>query len=168
MEILPNTTLRELVTYLPTDKTRLREIQGIGKARLRRYGKEIIKTIQKYRAEQQLPQSPTTPPARPQPRTSETKRQSFELCRAGKSVDEIAAERHLARSTIEGHLSHFIGLGELDIYSVLDRETVADIQQFFLATPEASAAEAKSHFGEKYSYGELSMVIRYVQYHKAP
>ena len=124
--------------------------------------------IQEYCAEQQLPKNPTTTSARPQPRTSETKRHSFELFRVGKSVDEIAAERHLARSTIEGHLSHFIGLGELDIYSVLDRETVADIQQFFLATPEASAAEAKSHFGEKYSYGELSMVIRYVQYHKAP
>jgi hypothetical protein len=34
-------------------------------------------------------------------------------------------------------LSHFIGLGELDIYSVLDRETVADIQQFLQARPEA-------------------------------
>ncbi|MFO7903617.1 MAG: helix-turn-helix domain-containing protein [Pirellulaceae bacterium] len=168
MEILPNATLRELVTYLPRDKTRLREIQGIGKTRLRRYGKEISEMIQKYCAEQQLPENPTTSTARPQPRTSETKRQSFELWRAGKSVDEIAAERHLARSTIEGHLCHFIGVGELDIYSVLDRQKVAEIQQFLLATPEASAAEAKSHFGEKYSYGELSMVIRYVQYHKAP
>jgi hypothetical protein len=83
-------------------------------------------------------------------------------------VDEIAAERRLARSTIEGHLSHFIGLGELDIYSVLDRETVADIQQFLQAQPEAAAAEAKSHFGEKYSYGELKMVIRHVQKHKLP
>jgi DNA-binding CsgD family transcriptional regulator/RecA/RadA recombinase len=158
VEVLPNPTLRELVTYLPTDKTQLREIRGIGKTRLRRYGEEINKMIQKYCAEPQSPSHPTTPPARPQPRTSETKRQSYELYRAGKSVEEIAAERHLARSTIEGHLSHFIGLGELDIYSLLDRETVADIQQFFLATPEASAAEAKSHFGEKYSYGELNMV----------
>jgi ATP-dependent DNA helicase RecQ len=90
------------------------------------------------------------------------------LFRAGKSVDEIAAERRLARSTIEGHLSHFIGLGDLDIYSVLDRETVADIQQFLQAQPEAAAAEAKSHFGEKYSYGELKMVIRHIQKDKSP
>jgi ATP-dependent DNA helicase RecQ len=83
-------------------------------------------------------------------------------------VDQIAAERRLARSTIEGHLSHFIGLGGLDIYSVLDRQTVADIQQFLQAHPEADAAEAKSHFGEKYSYGELKMVIRHVQAHKSP
>jgi hypothetical protein len=162
-EVLPNATLRELVSYLPTDNAQLRQIHGIGKARLRRYGKEISELIRTYRAEQQLPQEPTITPAGPPPRTSETKRHSFELFRAGKSVDEIAAERRLTRSTIEGHLSHFIGLGELDVYSVLDRETVADIQQFLQARPEAAAAEAKSHFGDKYSYGELNMVIRHVQ-----
>ena len=161
-EVLPNATLRELVTYLPTDNAQLRQIHGIGKARLRRYGKEISELIRTYCAEQQLSE-PVTTPARPQPRTSETKRHSLELFRAGKSVDEIAAARGLARGTIEGHLSHFIGLGELDIYAVLDRETVADIQQFLQARPEAAAAEAKSHFGDKYSYGELKMVIRHVQ-----
>jgi hypothetical protein len=160
-EILPNATLRELVTYLPTDNTRLREITGIGKARLRRYGKEISELIQQYCAEQQLPETPTTTPARPQPRTSETQRHSLELFRAGESMDEIAAERHLVRSTIEGHLSHFIGLGELDIHEVLDRETVTDIQQFLQAQPEATVAEAKSHFGEKYGYGVLTMVIQH-------
>jgi hypothetical protein len=167
MEILPSASLRELVTYLPTDNVQLRQIRGIGKARLRRYGKEVGEMIQKYCVEQQLPKNPTTTPARPHP-TSETKRHSFELFRAGKSVDEIAAERRLARSTIEGHLSHFIGLGDLDIHAVLDRETVADIQQFLQAQPEAAAAEAKSHFGEKYSYGELKMVIRHIQKDKSP
>jgi hypothetical protein len=167
-EVLPNASLRELVTYLPTDSAQLRQITGIGKARLRRYGKEIRELIRQYCAEQQLPRNPTTTPARPQPRTSETQRHSFELFRAGKSVDEVAAERRLARGTIEGHLSHFIGLGDLDIYSVLDRETVADIQQFLQAQPEAAAAEAKSHFGEKYSYGVLKMVIHHVHKQKSP
>jgi hypothetical protein len=44
---------------------------------------------------------------------------------------------------------------------------VAEIQQFLQAHPEASAAEAKSHFAEKYSYGELKMVIRHVQKHRS-
>jgi hypothetical protein len=162
-EVLPNASLRELVTYLPTDDAHLLQISGIGKARLRRYGKEIRELIQKYCAEQQLSESSSVTPARPQPRTSETNRHSFELFRAGMSVAEIGAKRGLARSTIERHLSHFIGLGELDVHAVLDQETVADIQRFLMAHPEAAAAEAKSHFGEKYSYGELQMVIRHVQ-----
>lgn len=32
--------------------------------------------------------------------------------------------------------------------------------------PEAAAVEAQSHFGVKYSYGELKMVIRHVQQHR--
>jgi hypothetical protein len=165
-EVLPNASLRELVTYLPTDNAQLRQIHGIGKTRLRRYGREISELVRTYCAEQQLPE-PVTTPARPQPRTSETKRHSLGLFRAGKSVDEIAAARGLARGTIEGHLSHFIGLGELDIDAVLDRETVADIQQFLQARPEAVAAEVKAHFGDKYSYGELQIVIRHVQHERS-
>jgi hypothetical protein len=161
-EILPNASLRDLVTYLPTDNGQLRQVSGIGKARLRRYGKELSELIRQYCAEQPLAEYSNTTPARSKPRTSETQRHSLELFRAGKSVAEIAEERGLTRSTIEVHLSHFIGLGELDIHSVLDRQTVADIQQFLQTQPEAGVAEAKSHFGEKYSYGELKMVIRHV------
>lgn len=165
-EVLPNASLRELVAYLPTDRDQLRQIYGIGKARLRRYGEELSALIRTYCAEQHLSQDPAATPARPQPRTSETKRHSLELFRAGKSVEEVAAERRLARSTIEGHLAHFIGLGELNIDAVLDRETVAEIQQFLQAHPEAAAAEARSHFGNKYSYGELKMVIGHAQRHR--
>ena len=58
-EILPNASLRELVTHLPTDAAHLLQIGGIGKARLRRYGKEIGELIQKYCAEQQLSENRT-------------------------------------------------------------------------------------------------------------
>ncbi|HUG67054.1 MAG TPA: HRDC domain-containing protein [Pirellulaceae bacterium] len=58
-EILPNASLRELVTHLPTDAAHLLQIGGIGKARLRRYGKEISELIQKYCAEQQLSENQT-------------------------------------------------------------------------------------------------------------
>ena len=162
-EVFPNVSLKELVVYLPTGNSQLREIRGIGKARLRKYGKELCEIIQQYRQEQRIPADQTAPPVRTQPGTSETKRHSFALFKAGKSIDEIASARRLARSTIEGHLSHFIGLGELDVYSVLDRETVESIQKFLKAQPEAASAEAKAHFGDKYSYGELKMVISHAQ-----
>jgi hypothetical protein len=166
-DVLPSASLKELVTHLPTDNSQLRLIPGFGKSRLRRYGQELCELIRKFRAEQRIPENETTQPARKQPSASETKRHSFALFQSGKSIDEIAAERHLARGTIEGHLSHFIGLGELDVHSVLDRETVDTIQQFLLARPEAAAAEAKAHFGDKYSYGELKMVINHVLKNKA-
>jgi DNA-binding CsgD family transcriptional regulator len=161
-EIIPNASLRELVTYLPTGNAQLREISGIGKARLRSYGQEIGELIRKYRTEHQLAEDLANTLVPPQRRASETQRRSLELFRAGKSVDEIAAERHLARGTIQGHLGHFIRVGDLDIHAVLNRDTIIDIQQFLQAHPEASAAEMRSHFGGKYSYGELKMVLGHV------
>jgi hypothetical protein len=151
------------VTNLPTDGNELRAVRGIGKARRGAYGQEIIEMILQYLGGQQVApnKSPPTKP-RTQPHTSETKLHSFNLFRAGKTVEEIAAERRLARSTIEGHLAHFIGLGELDVHSVLDPQTVADIQQFLKSNPDAGVAEAKSHFGEKYSYGELTLVTSHI------
>lgn len=165
-EVLPNATMRELVTYLPTSDGQLRQIRGMGKARLRRYGKEIRALIRSYRSEHQLPQEPTGSSGA-QPRTSETKQHSLQLFRAGKSVDQIAAERGLVRGTIEGHLAHFIALGELDVYAVLDHETVAEILQYLHAHPEATIAEAKAHFGGKYGYGELKIAIGHARRQRA-
>jgi hypothetical protein len=40
------------VTYLPTDNRQLRLIHGIGKVRLTKYGKELCRLIQGFRAQQ--------------------------------------------------------------------------------------------------------------------
>ena len=162
--VLPNRTLKELVTHLPTDKSRLRHIHGIGKARLQRYGRELCNLIQKFRSEHKIAASETAEPKpeRQSSAASETKRHSLALFQSGKSLDEIATERRLARSTIEGHLSHFIGVGELDVHAILDRETVDTIQRFLKSQPEAVIADVKSHFGDKYSYGVLKMVMSHM------
>lgn len=160
--VLPNRSLKELVTHLPTDTSRLRRIHGIGKVRLQRYGQELITLVQKFRTEHKTGASETAEVQRQPSAASETKRQSFALFQSGKSIGEIAAERSLAQSTIEGHLSHFIGVGELDIHAVLDRAVVDTIQQFLKSQPDATVADVKSHFGEEYGYGEIQMVMSHI------
>jgi hypothetical protein len=162
-EVLVNVSLRELVTYLPTNQNHVRQISGIGKARLKRYGKDLGEIIQKYCEEHKLSTNLMSSSNPPPPNPSDTKHVSFTLFQGGKSIEQIAAERKLAHTTIEGHLAHFIGLGQLDIYSVLAREKVTEIHEFFTSQPSASAAEARAHFGEKFSYGELKMVINNLQ-----
>ncbi len=135
------------MTHLPNDKTQLRLIHGIGKVRLRRYGKELCRLIQEHRAEQRKNKGQTSEAERKRVRgpsaPSETKCRSFELFQSGKSVDEIAAERQLAPGTIEGHLAHFVRLGELDVDAVLDPESVDAIQQFLTAHPDTGSRKPK-------------------------
>ncbi|MEZ6096438.1 MAG: helix-turn-helix domain-containing protein [Pirellulaceae bacterium] len=161
-DVLPRATLRELVLQLPASTNQLRNVSGIGKTRLRQYGDDIIKLIENFCIEKQVPQN-DGPAAQVQSKTSETKRVSFDMFRDGKGIDAIAAERGLVRSTIEGHLAHFVLLGELSIGEVLDNQTIDEIQQFLLEHPSATASEAKSHFGEKYGYGEFKLVMSHAQ-----
>jgi hypothetical protein len=158
-EVLTNASLRLLVGYLPTKHSNLRQIRGIGAERLKRYGDDIGAIIRKYceahhQPSDQIPSDSTLA----QSSVSDTKLLSFEMFQKGKSITQIAQERGLAQATIEGHLAFFVEMNQLDILRLLDKDKLTDIETFFLANPSAVLAEAKSHFGDKYGYGELKLV----------
>ena len=83
------------------------------------------------------------------------------MFQAGKTIEEIAKDRGFVKTTIEGHLSHFIGEGKVDIFKIINREKVKDMTSYFLKNKPESLTVAKAHFGEKYSYGELRMALKY-------
>src|SRR5262249_22828667 len=93
----------------------------------------------------------------------DTKQVSFDLYKAGKTIAEIAAERNLAVSTIEGHLAYFIARRELDISEFLTKEQVDEIADFFEKKNTESLTEAKVHFGERFLYGQLRMVLEHLK-----
>ncbi len=176
-DVLPSPSLRQLVVILPTTTSKIRLIPGIGKARLKEFGTEIGNIIRKYCEANRVStdQVPDSNKFEVQPKTSlesnttfssqakpNTKMLSFELFQAGKSVEQIAEERRLAISTIQGHLAHFVMLNQLDVLSLLNREKLVDIEQYFASNPASSAADARAHFGDKYSYGELNLAISHI------
>ena len=156
-EILSTRTLQELVRHLPTDRTSLKQITGIGNAKLKGFGADLIRIIGKYCAESNIAAKPE------QPSKINTKRLSFDLYKAGKTVAEIATDRNLAVSTIEGHLAYFIARRELDISEFLTMEQVEEVAKFFEEKNTDSLAEAKAHFGERFPYGQLRMVLEHVK-----
>ncbi len=162
-EVLPSYSLRELVQFLPTDTAALKRIKGIGDIKLKRFGAGIIGIVEKYCADKQIPVNLMAAPDMPKPPKPDTKALSLELHKAGKTLDEIAAGRGFVRGTIEGHLAHYVGTGEVDVFSVMEREKVVEIERFFTEKKTAISSEAKAHFGEKYSYSEIKMVLEYMK-----
>jgi len=156
-EVLPTRSLQELIRLLPTDRASLKKISGIGRGKLKRFGADLVGIVAKYCAEKNIDTKPT------EPSKVNTKRVSFDLYKAGKTVAEIAAERNLAVSTIEGHLAYFIALRELDISEFLTKEQVNEISDFFEDRNTESLAEAKAHFGERFLYGQLKMVLEHMK-----
>ncbi len=161
-QVMHTRTLLEIVQQLPASLSALKKIKGIGEAKTKQFGAEIVEIVQEYCAEHkientQVPEIPIEKPAK-----IDTKTLSFELFKSGKTIEEIARERGFVRGTIEGHLAHFVGLGVLDIYSLLEPEKVQEIEQFFRERNTQSAAEARELFGEKYTYGEYKMVLQHL------
>lgn len=166
-EVLPTRTLLELVQFLPLDLGALRKIKGIGKAKSERFGADLIALIDEYCTAQSIRTGRLSVPPPPPPPEKivkpDTKMVSFDMFNAGKTVDEIARERGLVRGTIESHLAHFVGLGKLDIFTLMEHGEVAEIEQFFRDNNTLSGGEAKAHFGEKYDYWQFRMVSQYLR-----
>ncbi len=87
----------------------------------------------------------------------ETYRITYALIREGKSMNEIAAERNLALSTIEAHALKGIREEDLDISSLLSEETVNEVTKLMRESSNSINDWHKSQ-GGKYSYGVLRMV----------
>src|SRR5262249_10498731 len=156
-EVLPTRSFQELIRVLPMDRVSLKNISGIGKGKLQRFGVDLLGIVGKYCAEKDITAKPVGPSK------VNTKRVSFDLYKSGKTIAQIAAERNLAVSTIEGHLAYFIARRELDISEFLTKEQVDEISDFFEERNTESLAEAKAHFGERFLYGQLRMVLEHLK-----
>ncbi len=98
----------------------------------------------------------------PKEKKTDTKQVTFELYNTGKSIDEIAKERSLTSGTIEGHLAHYIQLGQLDIYDFLDSEKLNMIEKEIHKQDTFALNPLKEKLGSKVTYGEIKLVVAHM------
>jgi len=173
--ILSDAALLEMATYLPQTLDELRLISGFGDVKLARHGREFLIPVKNYcgqhgltsriaqkstKKERKVKARGTAKPNR----SSDTASESFQLYRSGKTVTEIAAQRNLATTTIEGHLSYYIYKGEMDVAEMVNEEK----KHFIKETVESYGAEKlgplKEILGENYSYGEIKAVVAWMRH----
>lgn len=88
------------------------------------------------------------------PVKGETKRISFDLFEAGKSVDDIAAERGLTKNTIIGHLIDFIGKG-VEASQLMDAGKLEAVQDMLRKNPGKPSSVLKAMLGNDVEYIEI-------------
>src|SRR5690606_37452797 len=158
--------LIEMVNYLPTDSQTLNLINGMGAKKTEQFGADIVQMIQHYCDENNIEKGEIPLKANPRKQKESkinSKKASFDMFKAGKTIAEIAKERGFAASTIEGHLAHYVGLGELDVTQFLDEGKLKKIVEYFKSVKNRGFNEAKSHFGDEVSYSELRMGLSYLE-----
>jgi ATP-dependent DNA helicase RecQ len=172
--ILSDATLLEMATYLPQNREELRMISGFGDIKLARYGEEFLQTIKTYCSEWNLSSKikHKTPKRERKVKTerndnatrsSDTAFDSFTLFRSGKTITEIAAERNLAVSTIEGHLSYYIFTGAIDVLEIVNEEKIPLVKDAIESYGTEKLAPLKEVLGEICSYGEIKAVIAWMR-----
>ncbi len=90
-----------------------------------------------------------------------TQKISFDLYKSGKSIEDIAIERGMAITTIEGHLSHFITTGELNVHSFVSDKKLQAILKVIIEIGTEQLSPVKQLMGDEYSYGEIRMAMAY-------
>lgn len=165
--VFSDATLAELVTYLPLTTTDLAKISGFGDVKLAKYGDAFLDAVQTYCIRQRIGtnihlKAPRQRPRKSKPEAGGSQRQSLQLFLDGNAVEEIAAQRNLAVSTIETHLAEFIRKGELDVRDLVpDENKVKTILRTLEEVGAYATGAVKERLGDHYSYGEIRAVMNY-------
>ena len=110
-----------------------------------------------------LPDKPQKSRDPEEPRT-DTRKLSLELFEQGLTPVQIASQRNLVISTIEGHLAHFVARGELAIDRLLSSEKLQQIEEKLQQMPDKKLSEIKLALGSDYSYGDIKFVQAHLQH----
>ncbi|MEO6329792.1 MAG: helix-turn-helix domain-containing protein [Ginsengibacter sp.] len=165
--VAAKTTLTEIATYLPLHKKDLLRISGFGKAKVDKYGDDILLAVEEYCTRNNLKTSMAAKEENPKrdrkqngaETKTDTKSLSYNLFKEGKSVTEIAKERNFAVSTIEGHLAWYVGNGDIDLNKMVTSEKQLLITEAAKSYGITNHKTLKDNLPENISYSEIRFVL---------
>jgi hypothetical protein len=162
-------TLKEIATYLPLTKNDLLQITGFGKAKVDKYGDEIIEAVEEFCSRNGIATNMQALPSKAKKEKihkeknsvvkTDTKTTSFNLYKEGKNIAAIAAERNLTIGTIEGHLLPFIASGEIDINELVSAKKQQLILDAAAIHGTASQKTLIENLPEEVTYNDVRMVL---------
>lgn len=160
--VLPQKTLLEIVQKLPAIRAELKAVKGMGGTRLQQFGKEILELVIEYRRQKEL-DLPVGAEKEAEKANLSSQEISLDLFQSGKTIPEIAKDRTLATSTIEGHLAYFVGTGELSINRVIEPQKTKEILDYLETHRVNGISEIRKVLGNKYTYSEIRFVLKHLE-----
>lgn len=90
----------------------------------------------------------------------DTKAETLRMYREGMSFKEIAAARSLTVGTIENHLAHFVGTGDLQVSDIVSTDHQNIIRGTVRSFDKAyTLSDIKNQLPPDYTYAEIKLVI---------
>ncbi len=167
--VFSDATLRELTRVRPSTPEAMRQVYGVGEAKLRDFGSRFLDVIAEYCANKNLPrdvraEAPVArreeAPARPSPRQQEL----FGLFREGLAVEDVMHRTGLARSTVCDYLAGYVRLERpASLAPWVDEETCLRVAE---AARQVGLERLKPIYlalGEKVPYDVIRLVVTQMQ-----
>ncbi|NRD20955.1 helix-turn-helix domain-containing protein [Winogradskyella eckloniae] len=161
-QVFTQKSLYAMCELLPTNLIELKQVHGMGKTRIAKYGNEIINVIIEYCEKNNIENSTvqgTIEETKPLKVKGQTKTISLDLFKAGKSIEQIAIVRELSVNTIFGHLTNFIPSGEVKVTDLMSKTHYLELKSLIPKTTFENLSDLKHQLDEKYSYEELRLVL---------
>lgn len=147
--IFSDAALRQMETLRPMSDEEFLAIDGVGKAKLEKYGSEFINAIIEFQKSKK-----TNTKAK---KESSTYKTTLELFENGNTIEEIAAKRNLGLSTVISHLAKLYLNGvDIDVSQFISDEEVTLLQKAQIELENPNALKPYfDHFEEKMGYDKI-------------
>ena len=149
--IFSDAALRQMETERPMSDQELLAIDGVGKAKLEKYGDAFINAIIDFQKLKVVRKK----------KEATTYKETLELYKNGFSVEEIAQKRKLGLSTIMSHLAklYFDG-ADIDLDSFISKEEVTQIAEARIKLESPNTLKPYfDYFEEKIDYGKIRLAL---------
>jgi ATP-dependent DNA helicase RecQ len=153
--IFNDATLKQLETERPMSDDEFLNIDGVGKAKLEKYGDAFIKAIIEF-------QKSKTVRAK---KEGSTYKETLEMYQNGLSVEEIAVKRNLGVSTIASHLAKLYSDGHaIDFSSYITAEEISKIAEAKIKLESPNALKPYfDYFEEQMGYDKIRIGLAVIE-----
>lgn len=147
--IFSDAALRQMEINRPMSEDELIAIDGVGKAKLEKYGDAFIKAIIAFQKDKKVKMK----------KASSTYKETFALYQDGLTIEEIALKRKLGMSTIVSHLAKlYLDGASINIGQYLSNEEVMQISKASIQLEKTTTLKPYfDYFEEKMSYGKIRL-----------
>lgn len=149
--IFSDAALRQMEIERPMSDSELLAIDGVGKAKLEKYGDVFIKTIIEFQQSKVVRKK----------KEATTYKETLELYQSGLSVEEIANKRKLGLSTIMSHLAKlYVDGANINLEPFISKEEVAQIAEAQMKLESPNTLKPYfDYFEEKIDYGKIRLAL---------
>lgn len=166
-QVFTQKALYEICETLPTNKQELLNVKDMGKTRVEKYGHAILEVIKNFCDDNNIEITADTDVFEETKKTKkkkgDTKKISLKLFQSGKTIEAIANDRELNVNTIIGHLATFIETGEVKITDLISEIHYNELQAIIPKKKFENLSDLKHQLDDKYTYGELRLVLNHLQ-----